>query len=202
MRNMNANRRLLLIVYLLGGIATRAVGLPEGKTHNPAQRWRVLHQVMVDREAWKWNQSSWDQEKIVTFGDFQYTVYWDEDRVFVLARRDLRDNMVQTLRLPSFRLTSDDRHRNTCLGVSPVDGRIHLSWDHHNNQLHYAKSQAGFLTEPPLELIAVNIEPASPMLSQPKIIIKAGNPKGVLSRAADKIIKQTQDFSKTFKRAR
>jgi len=41
-----------------------------------------------------------------------------------------------------------------------------------------------------------------PMLSQPKIIIKASNPKGVLSRATDMVIKQTQDFSKVFKRAR
>ena len=41
-----------------------------------------------------------------------------------------------------------------------------------------------------------------PMLSQPKIIIKARNPKGVLSKAADMTIKQTQDFSKAFKRAR
>ncbi len=41
-----------------------------------------------------------------------------------------------------------------------------------------------------------------PMLSQPRIIIKAGNPKAVLSRAADMAIKQTQNFSKAFKRAR
>ncbi len=41
-----------------------------------------------------------------------------------------------------------------------------------------------------------------PMLSQPKIVIKAKNPKGVLSRASDMVIKQTQSFSKAFKRAR
>lgn len=41
-----------------------------------------------------------------------------------------------------------------------------------------------------------------PMLSQPRIIIKAGNPKAILSRAADMVIKQTQDFSRAFKRAR
>ncbi len=41
-----------------------------------------------------------------------------------------------------------------------------------------------------------------PMLSYPKIIIKASNPKGVLSKATDMVIKQTQDFSNAFKRAR
>lgn len=41
-----------------------------------------------------------------------------------------------------------------------------------------------------------------PMLSQPKIIIKANNPKLVLSKATDMIVKQTKDFSNAFKRAR
>lgn len=177
MRNVHANRRLLLTVCVLVGIATIALGPPQAKADNQAQKWGVLHQVMVDREAWKWNHSSWDQEKIVSFGDFQYTVYWDEDRVFVLARRDLRDNMVQTLRLPAFRLTGDDRHRNTCLGVSPADGRLHLSWDHHDNQLHYAKSRVGFLTKPSLCLSVADIEPAGPMLSQPELENKVTYPR-------------------------
>lgn len=120
--------------------------------------------IVVDREAWHWNWASWDQEKIVSVGDFQYTVYWDADRVLVLARRDLRDNTVQTLRLPSYTLSADDRHRNTCLGVSAADGRLHLSWDHHNNRLNYARSVAGFLARPPLKLTAADIEPARPLL--------------------------------------
>jgi DNA-directed RNA polymerase subunit L len=41
-----------------------------------------------------------------------------------------------------------------------------------------------------------------PMLSQPKIIIKASNPKHVLSRAADMAVKQAQDFGRVFKKAR
>jgi DNA-directed RNA polymerase subunit L len=41
-----------------------------------------------------------------------------------------------------------------------------------------------------------------PLVLNSKIIIKAGNPKGVLSRAADRVIKQTQEFGRAFKRAR
>ena len=138
---------------------------------------RVRARVVVDREAWKWNWASWDQEKIVTFGPFQYTPYWDADRVFVLARRDLRTGEVQTLRLPQFRLSSDDRHRNTCLGVSPADGRLHLSWDHHNNPLRYAKSRAGFLTDPPSRLSVDDIEPGAPMLPDAKLEARVTYPR-------------------------
>lgn len=129
----------------------------------------VKKNILVDGLAWKWNWASWDQEKIVTFGDFQYTVYWDADRTFVLARRDLRDDTVQTVPMPRYKLTSDDRHRNTCLGVSAADGRLHLSWDHHNNQLHYTRTRAGFLTNPSKQISADEIEPAQSMLSDPKL---------------------------------
>ncbi len=116
--------------------------------------WRVTQTAVVDAEAWRWNWASWDQDKIATAGDFQYTVFWDADGVFVLARRDLRNNRVQTLRLPDFKLSNDDAHRNTCLGISPQDGRLHLSWDHHNDPLRYARSRAGFLTNPPPQISA------------------------------------------------
>ncbi len=144
---------------------------------HPAEPLRVCGQVLLDPEAWKWNWASWDQEKITTFGHFQYTVYWDADRVFVLARRDLRNNAVQTLRLTKFKLSSDDRHRNTCLGISPSDGRLHVSWDHHNNPLRYAKSRAAFVTDPSPQLSADEIEPAGPMLSDPGLESRVTYPR-------------------------
>ncbi len=125
----------------------------------PSTPWHTIRTIAVDDSVWHWNWGSWDQDKIVTFGDYQYTVYWDEDRVFVLARRDLRDDAVQTIRLRQFKLSSDDTHRNTCLGVSAKDGRLHLSWDHHNNPLNYTRSVAGFLTNPPPRISEEDIEP-------------------------------------------
>ncbi|MHB8900478.1 MAG: BNR-4 repeat-containing protein [Thermoguttaceae bacterium] len=130
---------------------------------------KIGKHVTIDPEAWKWNWASWDQEKIVSFGQFQYTLFWDADRVMVLARRDLRDDSIQTVRLPKFTLSADDRHRNTCLGVSAADGRLHLSWDHHGNELRYTKTLAGFLTEPPEWLSIDQIEPAQPMLGDPAL---------------------------------
>ncbi|MHC4406559.1 MAG: BNR-4 repeat-containing protein [Planctomycetota bacterium] len=158
-------------------VALWAAGLPWAPAAEPVPRLAVERQVAIDSEAWRWNWSSWDQEKIFSFGDFQYTAYWDADGVFVLVRRDLRNDEIQTVRLPDFTLASDDRHRNTCLGFSPADGRLHLSWDHHNNQLHYAKSRAGFLTTPSTRLAADDIEPAGPMLSDPKLEARVTYPR-------------------------
>jgi len=154
-----------------------ALGMPGTAPEDAPQSLLVRHEVMVDPEAWKWNWSSWDQEKILTFGSYQYTVYWDADRVFVLVRRDLRSDEVQTVRLPEFKLSSDDRHRNTCLAASAADGRLHLSWDHHNNQLRYARSRAGLLTDPPAELCAGDVEPAGPMLSDPALESRVTYPR-------------------------
>lgn len=145
---------------------------------NPPQGpWRLEKTIVVDPEAWRWNWASWDQDKIATIGRFQYTVFWDADRVFVLARRDLRDDRVQTLRLPKFKLSSDDAHRNTCLGISQADGRLHLSWDHHNDPLRYARSRAGFLTDPPVQMTAADIEPQQPISPDKSLASRATYPR-------------------------
>lgn len=152
----------------------------------PQGPWQIAAKIVVDDEGWRWNWASWDQDKIASFGDFQYTVYWDADRVFVLVRRDLRDNTIQTLRLPEFKLTSDDAHRNTCLGISPADGRLHLSWDHHCNPLRYTRSRAGFLTDPPAQISAADIEAPQPITAQSTITSRATYPR-LLNDAAGRL---------------
>jgi hypothetical protein len=156
----------------LASLASRAPAADEA-----ACPWQLVARVSVDDEAWHWNWGSWDQDKIISVGDFQYTVYWDADRTMVLARRDLRDQRVDTLRLEGCRLSADDPHRNTCLGVSLADGRLHLSWDHHNNPLRYARSRAGFLTAPPAALSAADIEPPQPIGDEPKLEAQVTYPR-------------------------
>ena len=158
--------RIALLVLCLTPLALTSMA---GAAETPTVALHVDKEIAVDAAAWKWNWASWDQEKIVTFGNFQYTVYWDADRVMVLARRDLRDDSVRTVRMPKFTLKADDRHRNTCLGVSAADGRLHLSWDHHCDPLRYTKTRAGFLTEPSKQISLEEIEPAQLMLSDPKL---------------------------------
>jgi len=125
--------------------------------------------VLVDKNAFEWNWGSWDQEKIVTFGDYQYTIYWTAEKFLAVGRRNLLSNEVQQVHLRQYKLKSNDRHRNTCLGVSAVDGRLHLSWDHHNDPLKYTKSRKGFLTSPPKTMTAEDFEPAGQMLQDSKL---------------------------------
>lgn len=123
--------------------------------------------VVVEEQAWApFNWASFDQDKIVSWKDHQYTVYWAADRVLTVARRCLRSNQVQTARLEDHVLAAgrpEDQqrngHRNTVLGISPGDGRLHLAWDHHANDLNYTRSRHGLLTEPPERIRAADFEP-------------------------------------------
>jgi len=139
--------------------------------------WTVCARVPLAEKVWRWNWSSWDQEKIVSFGSYQYTVFWDAEGVFVLARRNLKDNSVQLMRMADWKLSSDDAHRNTCLGISEADGRLHFSWDHHNNPLNYARTRAGFLTQPPKEISPDDIEPRQPLAEGPHPALRVTYPR-------------------------
>jgi putative BNR repeat neuraminidase len=155
-------RSIFIISLLLS-----AVNVAAAQQAPPPGPWRVTATVDVHPAVWPWNWASWDQDKIITVGDFQYTLFWDAEGELVLARRNLRNNDLQTLGLPEFKLSKDDAHRNTCLGVSPGDGRLHLSWDHHNNPLRYTRSRKGFLTNPPPRIEASDIEPQQ-AIAQPQ----------------------------------
>ncbi len=124
------------------------------------------HLTKIDDQVWPhFNCASFDQDKVVSFGNFQYTIYWAYDQTLVLVRRNLQTQDVQSLRFSGYHLSINPRdgHRNTVLGISPHDGRLHLSWDHHNNDLRYTKSIAGFLTHPPKEISWRDFEPAQPL---------------------------------------
>jgi hypothetical protein len=126
------------------------------------------HLLSIDDNVWPhFNCASFDQDKVVSFGDFQYTIFWAADQTLVLARRNLRTQALQTFRFSGYHLSLNpqDGHRNTVLGISPHDGRLHLSWDHHNNDLRYTKSHANFLTDPPDKITWADFEPAQPLTS-------------------------------------
>ena len=121
--------------------------------------------ILIDDNVWPhFNRASFDQDKLVSFGDFQYGLYWSADETLLLFRRDIRDDSVQKLRLPyTLTINPKDAHRNAVVGISPQDGRLHFSWDHHNNDLRYTKSRTGFLTSPPATLTVDDFEPAQPL---------------------------------------
>lgn len=145
-----------------------------------AEPLQFLRVVPVDEDTWRpFNMASFDQDKVRTFGDFQYTLYWDADKTLVATRRDLRDHSVQTVRLEGRTLTvnPNDGHRNTVVGVSSEDGRLHLSWDHHCNPLHYGTSRPGFITDPPETMTAADFEPPRPLIPENKLESTATYPR-------------------------
>lgn len=119
--------------------------------------------ALVDDDALYWNMQGFDQEKVLTHGRHQYSVYWNASVNLTLVRRDLKTNAVQTLTFPD-RLSVDDPHRNTALGVSTKDGRLHIVYDHHNNPINYRVSRAGYLDSPPEELSLDDFSAKLPIL--------------------------------------
>lgn len=130
--------------------------------------------ALADSEIWPAvNWAPFDQDKVVSYGSFQYSVYWDSDRALAVARRNLSTDEVQTVRLETYVLAAGrpeaqqrNGRRNTVLGVSPGDGRLHLSWDHHNNDLNYTRSRAGCLADPPARMSAADFEPRQPVMEE------------------------------------
>jgi hypothetical protein len=94
------------------------------------------------------NGESFEQDGIVSYGGYQYSAFWNTSRHVVLARRSLPAGAWSTLELADYTLSADDAHNTISLGVCPGDGTLHLSFDHHGNNLHYRKSIAGLLTNP------------------------------------------------------
>ncbi len=133
------------------------------------------HVLKVDDAIWPVSWASFDQDKVISYGDYQYALYWDDDRVLALVRRNLKTDAFQQIRFENYILAekhgnderySLDGHRNVVLGISPGDGRLHLSWDHHNNELHYTRSHKGFLTSPPRVISVADFEPEQPIADQ------------------------------------
>jgi hypothetical protein len=94
------------------------------------------------------NGESFQQDGIVSYGGYQYTAFWNTSRHVVLARRTLPTGTWSTLELADYTNTADDAHNTISLGICPGDGSLHLSFDHHGNDLHYRTSVAGLVSNP------------------------------------------------------
>lgn len=86
-------------------------------------------------------------DAIVTYKGYQYTVYYNQTRNVSIARRKLPVGIWEEVVLP-YRNSVDDSHNVISMGISAKDGRIHLSYDHHNDDLHYCYSIVGSANQP------------------------------------------------------
>jgi hypothetical protein len=93
------------------------------------------------------NNASYQQSGILSWAGYQYAAWYTANRNAVVARRQLPSGAWQTVQLPHA-LSVNDSHNSISLGVSPVDGRLHVAMDTHNTRVWYVKSEAGLVTSP------------------------------------------------------
>ena len=94
------------------------------------------------------NGESFQQDGIVSYKGYQYAAFWNSSRHVVMARRALPSGAWSTFEFTDYSLSADDAHNTISIGICPGDGTLHLSFDHHSNNLHYRKSVAGIVTNP------------------------------------------------------
>lgn len=80
------------------------------------------------------------KNSLVTHGDAQYVAYYDAQRYLVLGKRKLGSTQWTTQR-SAWQGNAADAHNAISIMVDGA-GYLHVSWDHHNNALRYARGVA------------------------------------------------------------
>lgn len=80
------------------------------------------------------------KNSLVTQGDTQYVAYYDAQRYLVLGKRALGATQ-WTVRRSAWQANAADAHNAISIMVDGA-GYLHVSWDHHNNALRYARGVA------------------------------------------------------------
>lgn len=78
------------------------------------------------------------KNSLTSFADTQYVAFYNADKKVVLGKRHLGDTTWQ-LKATAFSGNANDAHNTISIMVDGA-GYLHLSWDHHNNSLHYSRS--------------------------------------------------------------
>jgi hypothetical protein len=94
------------------------------------------------------NGESFQEDGIVSYNGYQYAAFWNTGRHVVVARRSLPSGTWSTIELTDYTNSADDAHNTISIGICPGDGTLHLSFEHHGNNLHYRKSATGLVTNP------------------------------------------------------
>ena len=135
------------------------------------------------------NGESFQQEGIVSYEGYQYAAFWNTSRHVVLARRALPSGTWSTLEFTDYSLSADDAHNTISLGICPGDGTLHLSFDHHSNDLHYRKSIGGLVTSPStVAWAASSFSAVSSSLAGSTTVALVTYPRFVTEPAGDKLL--------------
>ena len=96
---------------------------------------------------------TFQQDGVTTYKGWQYATYYqgnlsNSTGKVAVARRPLPHGAWETLVLTDYTFSSTDSHNDVVLGICPGDGSIHLSFDHHGNDLNYRVSIPGAAENP------------------------------------------------------
>lgn len=82
---------------------------------------------------------------LTSFKNLQFTAYYNPEGMMVLAKRNLNEKKWEKVVSP-YKGNVKDAHNDISIAVDAA-GYLHVSWDHHNTRLRYAKSKAPFSLE-------------------------------------------------------
>jgi hypothetical protein len=131
-------RLVFLMGFYAAALALAACAAPapaagvQGPIRTPQVSTFPLGQAYAATEI---NATIFRLEALASDNKFQYATYYDPTGQVVVARRALNGKEWDTRILP---ITGNihDAHNDVVLGLSG-DGVLHLSYDHHNQPLHY-----------------------------------------------------------------
>lgn len=82
---------------------------------------------------------------LTSFQGEQYTAYYDPEGRMILAKRKLNSKNWETVISP-YSGNVKDAHNDISIAIDS-DGYLHVSWDHHDTKLRYARSKKPFSLE-------------------------------------------------------
>ncbi|MFD3589275.1 BNR repeat-containing protein [Streptomyces sp. NPDC058683] len=143
-------RRTVLTTAILAGVATpgiaRAADPGPSVTRKSTSRLDAQAVYFVSYDGLV-NNNSFQKNGLFTYRGYQYAGWYTSTGAAVIGRRVLGGSSWATVTL-AHQLKSSDSHNVISMGVSQVDGRLHINMDSHSDGFFYVKSVAGLLDDP------------------------------------------------------
>lgn len=147
-------RRTPLGTALAGAVVSPALGAATAGAAEPGPSVARTGDTLLDSQAIFFvsydglvNNNSFQKNGLLTYKGHQYAVWYTADRNAVVGRRALGSSTWSIVEV-GHTLRYDDSHNVISMGVSKVDGRLHLTMDSHSDGFTYVKSVAGLMDNP------------------------------------------------------
>lgn len=147
-------RRTLLGAALAGAVVTPAFAVGSARAADPGPSVTQTGNTTLDSQAVFFvsydglvNNNSFQKNALLTYKGYQYAVWYTADKNAVVGRRVLGATTWSTVQV-GHTLKYSDSHNVISMGVSKVDGRLHLNMDSHSDGFTYVKSVAGLMDNP------------------------------------------------------